>query len=65
MTRQDVRMLSILQPDETVNTGKCDWKIKKAIMKPRCIVNYSSKMGAADSNVMLLSYVQYSCKSMK
>jgi hypothetical protein len=60
--RQDVRMLSTLQPDETVNMGRCDWKTKEAIMN---IVNYSSKMGAADWTVMLLSYVQYSCKSMK
>jgi hypothetical protein len=48
VTRQDVRMLSTLQPDETVNTGRHDWKTKAAIMKPKCIVNYSSKKSAVD-----------------
>jgi hypothetical protein len=55
--RQDVRMLSTFHSDKNVNTGKCDWKTKQPIMKPKCTVDYSCKMGAADGTDMLLSYM--------
>jgi hypothetical protein len=63
--RRDVRMLSTLHSDEIVNTGKRDWKTKEPIMKPKCIVDYSCKMGAVDRTDMLLSSVQCIRKSVK
>jgi hypothetical protein len=56
--RWNVRMLSTLHSDDIVKTGKPDWK-------PKCIVDYSRKMGAADRAGMLLSYVRCICKSVK
>jgi hypothetical protein len=44
--RWDVRRLSTLHSDEIVNTGKCDWKTEQPIIKPKCIVDYSCKLGA-------------------
>jgi hypothetical protein len=41
-------MLSTLHSDEIVNTGKYDWKTEQPIMKLKCIVDYSCKMGAVD-----------------
>jgi hypothetical protein len=58
-------MLSTLHSDETVNTGKHDWKIKHLIMKPKYTVDYNCKMGAADHSDMLLGYVQSIHKSVK
>jgi hypothetical protein len=58
-------MLSILHSDETVNTGKCEWKTKQSIMKLKHTVVYSCKMGAVGWIDMLLSYVQSVRKSVK
>jgi hypothetical protein len=54
---QDARMLSTLHSDETVINGKHDWKTKQTIMKPKCTVDYSCKMDAADHTDMLLGSV--------
>jgi hypothetical protein len=61
----DVRMLSTLHSDETVNNAQCEWKKKQSVMKSKCIVDYSCKMGAVDGTDMLLSYVQCISKSVK
>jgi hypothetical protein len=53
-----MRMPSTLHSDETVNTGKRDWKTKQLIMKPKCTVDYNCKMGAADQTDIMLGYVQ-------
>jgi hypothetical protein len=65
LDRQDVRTLSTLHSDETVNTGKHDWTTKQSIMKPKHIMNYSHKIGAIDQTDMLLSYAQCIRKSVK
>jgi hypothetical protein len=56
-------MLSTLHLGEIVNTGKHDLKAKQFIMKPKCIVDFSCKMGVVDWTDMLLSCVRSICKS--
>jgi hypothetical protein len=60
-----LRKVPTLHSDETVNTGKCDWKTKQLNMKPKCTVDYNCKVVAADQTDILLGYVQWSRKSAK
>jgi hypothetical protein len=50
-------MFSTVHTDKIVNIGKLYWKTKLPILKPKCIVDYSSKIETEDQINILLSYV--------
>ncbi|CAK9796635.1 PiggyBac transposable element-derived protein 4 [Anthophora quadrimaculata] len=63
--RKDVFMLSTFHTNELISTGKRNYKTHEFILKPKCIVDYNSSMGAVDKCDMVISFIKSIRKSIK
>lgn len=60
-----VHMLTSVGTANMTETGKTDFKTGDKIMKPACIIQYNSKMGAIDKVDMQVSFVECARKTLK
>lgn len=66
MDRRDVRMLTSIHKQVTMqNTGKINHKTNSPVVKPSCVLDYNSNMGAVDQGDMQISSLRSGRKSLK
>lgn len=63
--RRDVHMITTMHANEIVVLPKVDRITKENVRKPRCVVEYNSKMGAVDRTDMMISSIDCMRKSIK
>lgn len=56
--KRQVIMLTTEHDNTTVNTGKVDRKTKDPIIKPKCVAEYNSNMGAVDRSDMMIVNIE-------
>lgn len=56
--KRQVVMITNEHEDEVVRTHKVDYKTKESVIKPKCIQEYNSNMGAVDRTDMMIVNVE-------
>ncbi|CAF1401911.1 unnamed protein product [Adineta ricciae] len=63
--RREVNMLTTIHNDDMIITGKINQRTNEPIVKPLCIVEYNSNMGAIDKTDMQISFSECTRKTIK
>jgi hypothetical protein len=58
-------MLTIIHNDDMIRTGDINHTTNEPVVKPLCVVDYNSNMGAVDKTDMQLSFSECIRKTVK
>jgi len=56
MQKREINIVNRIHNDEMIRTGKINQTTNESIVKPLCIVDYNSNMGAVDNIDMQISF---------
>jgi hypothetical protein len=54
--KREINMISRIHNDEMIRTGKINHTTNESVVKPLCIVDCNSNMGAVDNTDMQISF---------